>query len=195
MPYPAGGGAPWLRAGVRALLAAIALVPAQAYALPAKTAVANTEVAVLSQGSIVKTGDMDFGTILPPNVAGTVIMTPQAAPTCTPSASLVHTGGCHTAEFSILYKNNKHVFIRDGNNNGTITLTGPSGATMQVTNLTMGVTGLTGKASQGGWDFGKWQVSDTNGFAQLFLGGTLHVAAGQTPGTYNGTLTIEVQMN
>lgn len=148
---------------------------------------------MLTQGNITKTADMDFGTIVPPGAAGTVIMTGQSLATCT-SATLIRTGPCHAAEFTILYRNNKHVFIGD-NSNGVITLTGPGGATMQVKNLAMGVVGLTGKTSGGNWDFGKWQVSDPSGFAHIYIGGTLQVAANQTPGTYNGTLTISVLMN
>jgi hypothetical protein len=194
--HPRGRGARWLRADACALLAAMVVIPAQAAALPPKTAVGRIGAAILSQASIVKTADLDFGTIAPPNTAGTVVLTGQSSATCTTTGSLVRVGPCRAAAFSIFYRNNKHVFIRDGNlNNGQITLSGPGGATMKVTNLTMGVAGLTGKATQGGWDFGKWTVSDPAGFAQLYLGGTLQVSAGQTPGNYAGTLTIEVQMN
>ena len=189
-PRAHAGGARGWRALACVLLALAPFAPATAGTSDS----ANAVVALLAQGSITKTGDMDFGTIAPPNAAGTVVMTAQQLPTCTASAPLVHIGGCHSAQFGILYRNNKHVFIGD-NSNGLITLTGPGGATMQVTNLTMSSSGLTGRTSNGNWDFGKWQVSDPNGFAQIFIGGTLHVAANQTPGDYSGTLTINVLLN
>lgn len=147
----------------------------------------------MTQGTIEKVADMDFGTIVP-GTAGTVVLSPQQSATCTASAPIVRTGPCRAASFDIFYLNNKHVFLRDGSN-GLITLTGPGGATMQVTNLTIGAAGLTTKQTAGGWDLGKWKVSDPNGFAQIYIGGTLNVGATQTPGTYTGTLVIEVQMN
>jgi hypothetical protein len=170
------------------------VIPAQAAAqsLP-RLATAQTQTVLMTQGNIVKSADMDFGTIAPGS-AGTVVLSAQSTATCTASAPLIRTGPCHAATFDILYQNNKHVFIGD-NSNGTITLTGPSGATMQVTNLQMGVLGLSGKQANGNWDFGKWQVSDPSGSAQIYIGGTLTVGATQTPGTYTGTLTIQVLMN
>jgi hypothetical protein len=176
------------------VLAAAALIPAQAFAqsLP-KLATARTQAVLMTQGNIVKSADMDFGTIAP-GVAGTVTLSSQPSATCSASAGLVRTGPCRAAAFDILYLNNKHVFIGDSNN-GVITLTGPGGATMQVTNLAMGVSGLTGKQANGNWDFGKGQVSDPAGFAQIYIGGVLTVGATQTPGTYSGTLTIQVLMN
>jgi spore coat protein U-like protein len=192
---PNTGGARWLRAVACAVLAAIALVPSSAFAQSAnKMDVAQVGAAILAEGSIVKTADLNFGTIAPPGGAGTVVLTSQSTATCTTTGPLIRFGTCRAAAFSILYKNNKHVFIGDSSN-GLITLTGPGGATMQVTNLNMSVAGLTGHQSQGNWDFGKWQVSDPNGFAQIYIGGTLHVGASQTPGTYTGTLTINVLMN
>src|SRR6478609_3955938 len=151
---PTTGGARWMRAVGCAVLAAIMLVPAAAQGAP-KRAVARVGAAIITQGSIVKTADLDFGTIAPPSSAGTVVLTPQSSATCTTTGGLVRIGTCRAAAFSILYRNNKHVFIGD-NSNGRITLTGPGGTTMQVTNLVMGVSGLTGKQANGNWDFGKW---------------------------------------
>jgi hypothetical protein len=168
-------------------------VPVRAQNAPRLSATADTQATMLSQGSLEKVADMDFGSMTQPSAAGTVVLSPQLSATCTASATLIRTGPCRAARFAIYFENNKHVMIRDGAS-GVITLTGPAGATMQVTNLTIGVSGLSPK-SGGGWNFGRWQVTGVNGFAEFYIGGTLHVAAAQTPGSYTGTLLIETQMN
>jgi hypothetical protein len=194
---PRTGAARRLRAAACVALAGAALlsVAAQAQSATNLGATADAQVAMLTQGSIEKIADMDFGTIAQPSAAGTVVLTPQIAATCTASATLVRTGLCRAARFALYQKNNKHVFIGE-DNNGSITLTGPGGATMQVTNLTMDVSGLAPKqGSGGGWNFGKWQINGVNDFAEFYVGGTLHVGTAQAPGSYTGTLLIEVNMN
>ena len=193
---PKTGGARWLRAVACAALAAIALVPTQAFAqqVSGDTATARTQVAVLTPGSVAKISDMDFGSIAQSNNAGTVVLTPAVSATCTASGTTIRTGACKAAAFSIYGKKNKRVFIRE-NNNGQITLNGPAGATMQLTNLTVGVVGMSAKTGATGWDFGSWRVDTNTGIAEFYVGGTLNIAAAQTPGVYNGTLLIQVQFN
>jgi hypothetical protein len=193
---PDGCGARWLRAGVCALLAAFAFVSSQAYAqqVSGDTATARTQVALLTPGSVAKTSDMNFGSIMQANTGGTIVLTPQNTATCTATGGLIRTGACKAASFSIYGKKNKRVFVRE-NNGGQITLNGPAGATMQLTNLTVGVFGMSAKQGATGWDFGSWRVDTNSGIAEFYVGGTLHVAAAQTAGVYNGTLLIQVQFN
>lgn len=184
------------RLGACALLTGAAWIPApaQGQSVSALSRTADAQVTMLAQGSIEKVADMDFGSIAQPTAAGTVVLTPQNPATCTASATLVRSGVCRAARFSIYFENNKSVMLRD-DNDGVVTLAGPGGATMQVTDLTIGVIGLTPKSGGGGWNFGKWQVTGVNGFAEFLIGGTLHVGAAQTPGSYTGTLLIRAQMN
>ena len=193
---PNTGAARALRAVACAVLAAVALIPAQAFAqqVSGDTATARTQVAVLTPGSVAKVSDMDFGAIAQANNAGTVVLTPQSAATCTVTGALIRTGACKAAAFSIYGKKNKRVFVRE-NNGGQITLNGPAGATMQLTNMTVGVVGMSAKQGATGWDFGSWRVDNNNGIAESYVGGTLNIAAAQTPGVYNGTLLIQVQFN
>jgi hypothetical protein len=196
MPRLGACSAPWLHAGVCALLAAFLLVPSPALAqqVSGDTATARTLVALLTPGSVAKTSDMDFGSIMQANTGGTVVLTPQNTATCTATGGLIRTGTCKAASFSIYGKKNKRVFIRE-NNGGQITLNGPAGATMQLTNLAVGVFGMSSKQGATGWDFGSWRVDTNSGIAEFYVGGTLNVAAAQTPGVYNGTLLIQVQFN
>jgi len=193
---PATGIARLLRALACAVLAAIAFVPASAFAqqVSGDTATARTQAAMLTPGSVAKIADMDFGSIAQSNTAGTVVLTQQLTATCTPSGTLIRTGAGRAAHFSIYGKKNNRVFIRE-NNAGMVTLNGPAGATMFMDNLTIGVSGMSSKQGAVGWDFGSWKVDAANGIAEFFVGGTLHVGAAQTPGVYNGTILVQIQLN
>jgi len=193
---PNTGGARWLRAVACAALAAIALVPAQAFAQSSpKRATGQTQAAILTPGSIAKTADMDFGTIAPPTAAGTVVLSAQATAVCTPTGALVRIGTCRAARFSIFGKKRNHVKIKDPSG-ATVILNGPSGATMSMDNMTIGVIGMSqiGAGGNNG-NFGNWQIDTDDGITEFFVGGTLHVGATQTPGTYTGTLTIQILFN
>ena len=124
--------------------AALIAQPTLARGVPA-FATAPAQAAILTPGTITKTADMDFGTIAQPVVAATVVMTASATPTCTVSAGTIHTGACRSAAFSVLGKKQQRVRMKD-TTNGTVVLTGPGGATMQMTNLTIATSGLTSGA-------------------------------------------------
>jgi hypothetical protein len=191
----------WAR-GVHRLLAACALLtaagflPAQAAAqtVPSDTATAKTQTVFLTPGSIAKTRDMNFGTIAPSITPGTVVLSPAQTATCTVSGPIVRTGVCTSARFAIRGKRNNRVRIRE-NNGGTITLNGPGGATMFLTNLTFDSTGMTSVNGGNGWDFGNWRIDAANGITAFWVGGTLNVGSAQPPGVYNGTLVIQIQFN
>jgi hypothetical protein len=191
---PTTGVARLLRAAMFAVLATVALAPGHALA-QSKVASANTAAIVLTPGSIVKTADMKFGNITVAGTLGTVIMTPSALADCQPSAGLVHTGDCQSARFVVRGKKAEHVRIEDLGNTGVVTLTGPGGATMTLDSMTISVSGMTRNGQGNGFRFGNWRIDDASGIANFWIGGTLHVAANQTPGVYNGTLTIDVQFN
>lgn len=188
---PLAGEARLLRAIACAVLAAMALLPTQAFAqqVSGDTATARTQVAMLTPGSVAKIADMDFGSIAQSNTAGTVVLTPQLTATCTPSGTLIRTGACRAAHFSVYGKRNNRVFIRE-NNGGAVTLSGPGGATMLMDTMTIGVSGMSSKQGATGWDFGSWKVNAANGIAEFFVGGTLHVGVAQTPGVYTGTILV-----
>jgi spore coat protein U-like protein len=186
------GGMRSLRAAACAVLALAALVPVRA--LAQDTATATIQTAILDAGSIAKIADMNFGKIAQANVAGTVVMTPQASPTCTASALIIRTGVCKAAAFTIRGKRNERVRIRE-NNGGVVTLTGPAGATLTMDTMTIGVTGMVANNGGNGWDFGNWKITDPSGITNFYIGGTLHMAAAQTPGVYTGTINIQIQFN
>jgi hypothetical protein len=179
-------------AGALFALATLVLSPVPALAQDSDSATADAQVAILSPGTMTKLADMDFGQIAQPSIAGNVTMSPNF-PACTPSAGILHLGGCQPASFAILGRKNWLVRIREMNG-GTILLTGPGGATMTVSMLSLGTTDMTPSPGGGGppGSFGRQQITSDSGAAQFRIGGRLNIAANQAAGAYTGTMTIQV---
>ena len=175
-----------------AVLLAVA-VPHPAMAQDSSVAVTNAEI--LSPIAMGNEADMDFGDITPSvSTGGTVVMSPSASATCTPSAGLLRVGTCRAAEF----RGDAYwlFLLRITRPAGDqITLVGPGGATMLLDTFTFGQgSGLTTFANGNGPpDQQRYRVISFNGEFTFYIGGTLHVAANQQPGVYNGT--FEITMN
>jgi spore coat protein U-like protein len=159
------------------LVAALALlaIPAQAWA--ATTQSTAGQVALLSPLSVLKQGDLDFGTLVVSG-AGTALVDPV-------SGSLATTGGvtkagtaAHPALFTGTGSKNSVVHIRLPQNPTTVTRVGGT-ETMIVSNWT-----LDGPANR--------KIPPGSIF-DFQVGATLGVNANQTAGTYTGTFSITVQ--
>jgi hypothetical protein len=175
---------------VFALLAFACPAPALAQASDSETA--DATAAIMEPGTMTKLADMDFGQIAQPSIAGNVTMSPNF-PTCTPSAGVIHMGACQPARFAVLGRKDWRVRIREMNG-GTIVLTGPAGATMTVSMLSLGTTDMTpdpGGGSPPG-SFGRQRITSNTGMAEFRIGGRLNIAANQAAGAYIGTMTIQV---
>jgi hypothetical protein len=177
-----------------ALLCILAPAQAAAQAVDGDTATAKTQVAIMTPGSIAKTADMAFGSIVQPNAPGTVVLTPANSATCTASTGLVRTGVCRAARFSIYGKRNWTIRIKDITG-GSVSLSSPLGNTMQMDNVTISTSGMTAISGGPGWNLGRYRIDTANGITEFWLGGTLHVGAAQAAGVYHGTVTIQVQFN
>lgn len=153
-------------------------------------AVART--AIVESLTLSKTQDLDFGQIAV-STAGTIVMTVSATPTCTVTGGLLKYGACENAVFEGYGQSGRTVRLKVPRNTG-ITITGPGGATMTVTNLATGGTGLgapsTGSANGNG--FRRHRIVSADGSFEFRLAGTLNVAAGQAAGAYVGTFDIEI---
>ena len=183
----------------RALFAAVAVpflwaAPAYAQAVESDTASAQIQTVIQTPGSIDKTADMNFGSIVQPNNAGTVVLTPGASPTCTTTGGLVRTGVCRAARFSIFGRRNWKVRIRE-NNGGVVTLNGPAGATMTMNAITIATADMTPVNGGNGWNLGRYNIDNNTGVTEFWLGGTLNVGVAQTPGVYTGTVVVQIQFN
>lgn len=193
---PPGRLTPRQRTAARLLAVAALACPAPALAQAVTdSASADTIVAIMAPGTLTKLADMDFGQIAQPSVAGNLTMSPNF-PTCTPSAGIIHMGDCQPARFAIMGRKNWLVRIRNMEG-GTIVLTGPGGATMTVSMLSLGTTDMTPAPGGGGppGSFGRQRITSDSGAAEFRIGGRLNIAANQAQGAYSGTMTIQVLFN
>jgi len=160
-----------------AVLALLALsVPAAGSAAPVTKSATGT-AAILSPLSVIKNGDMDFGTLVVTG-AGTAVINPVSGAVSTTGGVTKSGTSAHPATFISTGSKNAVALIRLPNNPITLTRTGGT-QTMTVSNWT--VDGPTNRRIPG---------NNTFTFA---VGATANVAARQVDGTYVGTFTITVQ--
>ena len=151
----------------------------------------NTVSLVLIQPlSIVKSEDMDFGTIIP-ETGGTITINPASSPTCTVTGGVIRSGICQPAEFVGAGTVNQRVRVRLPVG-ARMTVSNGAGATMQVTN--MDVNGapdlLVTRETVRNFRF---RILHPTGIFYFRVGGTLNVGANQAVGTYTGTFDVDIQ--
>ena len=153
-------------------------------ALPAHadTKTGNAEITIVLPLSFVIDDNLDFGSVIPSNVAGVVTMAPTGNRTATNGIVMVGTGH-KPASFAGQGSNNQRVDVSLGSN--SILITGP-GAPMRVRTFVIGSTPtaiLTTTAS-------RFRIAAANGVFNFPIGATLEVGANQAPGSYSGTWSI-----
>ena len=163
------------RLAVVAALVAVATRATPAFAGPVVTSAAAKAITIKPL-SIVKLGDLDFGSLIAGTAAGTVVIDPDTDARSTTGGTTAFGGTPKAAQFitygtrnSILqvYRGPLPVLSRAG-----------GGATMNVTELTLnGATTRTINAA---------------GIIDLRVGATLAVGANQRDGIYSGTFDIIV---
>jgi hypothetical protein len=170
------------------VFAAVAAVTSRA-AEANEVATAHTTAVIETPVIIVISADMDFGKIAYASAPGTVILSAASSATCTTSGGLLHTGNCQAATFDgkVRFLFALQVTLPAGN---SITLVGPGGATMAVNDFTF-------RPGPGLLNFGanRFLILNLDGSYTFYAGGTLHVAANQAPGVYNGTFQIQLNYN
>lgn len=134
--------------------------------------------------------DMDFGLITPSAPGGNVVMTASAAPTCSVTGGLLHTGACRAAKFigTSFYQAEMRVMRPSGDR---IDLTGPGGATMRVQDFTFGSTAPTAYLGMNGAN-ARFRIDAPDGSYLFYVGGTLRVGPTQAPGVYNGSFEVRI---
>jgi hypothetical protein len=163
---------------------AIAVFGAAIGAFPAhaETEVANAEVTVVRPLSFVIDNNLDFGTLIPGTVAGTVVMAPTGVRTANNGIVLVGAG--HSpASFAGQGTNNQRVDVSLGSN--SIFITGP-GAPMRVRDFIIGSTPTAVLTTAPR----RFRINSATGIFSFPIGATLEVGANQAQGTYTGTWSI-----
>ena len=159
-----------------ALIAVLLPVAATASAAPV-TKSSNGTVTLLGPLTILKRGDLNFGT-LAVTTAGTAVIDPVSGARSATGGVTSAGSGFHPATFTGTGNRNSVVNIRLPNKPTTVTRVGGT-ETMTVSSWT-----LDGKSNR------KVPPSQTFDFA---VGATLTVGANQVPGTYVGTFDVTIQ--
>ena len=140
------------------------------------------ESVVVTPLSFIEVNDLNFGSIIPSNQAGNVVLAPNGTRTSTNGIVLV--GSRHEpAEFAGMGTQNQIVQISVGATNNW--LYGP-GTRMRMRNITIGST-PTAVLTTAPRSF---RINSATGIFRFPVGAELRVGANQTPGTYSGTWTI-----
>jgi Mat/Ecp fimbriae major subunit len=137
-------------------------------AAQAATATADARATILTQVTVVKTSDLDFGTIAVGTSGGNVVVTPGGSGTCT--AGLVCSGTKTAANFTVTGVLGQTVGVSLPAN---VTLT--SGTNSMTATLNSSATAIV--------------LDGTDAFS---VGGDLAVSATQAAGAYVGTFTATV---
>jgi hypothetical protein len=172
------------RIAAGAALAAAVCLSAPAHA---QSATAQTFASVVTPGTLVASRDLNFGAVVQPSAPGTVTVSSANAATCTTTGGLVRTGTCSSAQFDGQADGWSRLQFTQP---GTITLTGPGGATMSVDNFNV----QTGSGIIALPFFNLYWITGDGSFS-LYVGARLHVGANQTAGTYHGTFQVQMEYN
>lgn len=160
-----------------ALMATFAASPAIA-----DTETGNAEITIVRPLSFVIDDNLDFGSLIPSNVAGIVTMTPTGVRTATNGIVLVG-GGHKAASFAGQGTFNQRVDVSLGAN--SIFITGP-GAPMRVRTFVIGSTPTAVLTTTPN----RFRIAALNGVFNFPIGATLEVGANQAPGFYRGNWSI-----
>jgi hypothetical protein len=166
-----------LGAALVALSAAFVALPAYA-----GTVQGNAEITVVRPLSFVIDDNLDFGTVIRSNVAGTVTIAPNGTRTAAGGATLAN-GSNKPATFAGQGTQNQRVDISLGSN--SILIVGP-GAPMRVRDFVIGSTPTAPLTTTPT----RFTIAAANGVFYFPVGATLEVGANQLPGQYIGTWSI-----
>jgi Domain of unknown function (DUF4402) len=156
-------------------LAYLLLTPVAATAAPVVAAPPNkATVTLVHPLTLLKTADLDFGTLIV-NGAGTAVINPVSNVETTTGGVVMAGGTPHGAAFTGAATGLSLIFVQQPT--GSVTLTRVGGTqTMSVSNFTM--------------QNGNLYLTLVTGAFSFRVGGTLNVAAGQLDGNYVGTFDV-----
>lgn len=142
------------------------------------SAVAETSANIVGPISISKSVDLSFGNVaVSPTIAGTVVLDPASARTQTGGVTLpVITGTVSAAKFTVA-----------GESGTTYAITLPASVVLTNGGNTMTVNNFTSTPTATG--------SLASGTEDIFVGGTLNVAAAQVSGLYTNASDLVVTVN
>lgn len=162
---------------LRALGAAALLAAAPSQLLAALTASSTGELVVLRPLTLVKTADLDFGSLVSSPAAGTATVDALTGAVTTAGGVTPAPGATSAAQFEGARSLRGPVIIRIPTEPISVTRSGGT-ETMVVSDWTL--------------DGHKTRVVGANEAFEFNVGGTLYVDANQAPGTYVGSFSVTV---
>lgn len=162
---------------LRVLGAAALLAAAPSQLLAAVTANSTGEMVVLRPLTLVKTADLDFGSLISSPAAGTATVDALTGTVTTAGGVLPAPGATSAAQFAGARSLRGPVIIRIPTEPILVTRSGGT-ETMVVSDWTL--------------DGHKTRVVGANEAFEFNVGGTLYVEANQAPGTYVGSFAVTV---
>ena len=161
----------------RASLLATICAAALAYAAPGAAAPAamtgGGSATIVSPLSVVKTADLDFGTLVAGATSGSVTINPTSGVRSVAGGTSAAGGSPQPATFVANGVINRVYIVSLP---AGATLSNGAGSTMAITNFIL--------------DGPTLQLFGTGGIATVKVGGVLAVGANQVPGDYAGTFTV-----
>ena len=131
---------------------------------------------VLAPLALSRATDLDFGTIVAGATAGTLTVPADAAPVAAATGGARAIGAVAAGHFALSGEPSQAYTLAVSPS--TLTLNGPSGATMSVNAFTTSPTAAA--------------TMPAGGTQTIYVGGRLNVGASQAQGTYSGILTLTV---
>ena len=155
--------------------------------LPAAALAADTNVtanaAVVRTNTLIKTDDLDFGTLVSGPTGGTVTVNPVTNARTTGGGVMPVGGGAHRAAF--VGTGGRLLIFVSGSTSVTLARAGGGAAPMTASLIRAATTSGGGIALLGA-------TLLPSGVQTYYIGGTLTVPANQPPGDYSGTFTLTV---
>lgn len=146
----------------------------------------TAQVSVLTVGSIVKSADLDFGSIVATTTAGTVIVTPAGVRSATGGAILAGSSFSAAAFTGRGSRRNQQIIVTLPT---SILITRVAGTqAMTVNNFTMGTSPTLAAVAAGR----RFRIVPADSTFEFPVGATLIVSARQMSGAYTGLFTIDV---
>lgn len=147
---------------------------------------ATAQVSVLTVGTIQKTADLDFGSIIATTTAGTVIVTPAGVRSSTGGAVLAGSSFSAAAFTGRGSRRNQQIIVTLPT---SILITHAGGTqTMTVNNFTMGTSPTLAAVAAGR----RFRILPADATFEFPVGATLIVGATQMSGAYAGLFTVDV---
>lgn len=156
------------------------LLPAAALAADTN---ATANATVVRPNTLIKTDDLDFGTLVSGPTGGTVTVNPVTNARTTGGGVTPVGGGAHRAEF--VGTGGRLLIFVSGSTSVTLARAGGGAPSMTASLVRAATTSGGGIALLGA-------TLLPSGVQTYYIGGTLNVPANQPPGDYSGTFTLTV---